>query len=135
MENERSTSAIRWGVLGTGMVAQAFAEDLRLVPGATLVAVSSRRMEQARAFAGRFQISRVHAGVSELAADGEIDVVYVASPHIHHVEHCLACLRAGKSVLCEKPLAVNAAGAAQSPKRPGKAAASAWKPCGCAFTL
>jgi predicted dehydrogenase len=111
LENDRSTSTIRWGILGSGMVAQAFAEDLPLVPGAVLVAVASRRLEMAHAFARRFQINRVHEGAKDLADDENVDVVYVASPHTRHVEHCLACLRTGKAVLCEKPLATSASGA------------------------
>ena len=109
MEIDQPNSVIRWGILGTGMVAQVFAEDLRLLPDAILTSVTSRRLEQARAFAGRFGINQVHEGVAGLLDDKNVDVVYVASPHVHHVKHCLACLASNKAVLCEKPFMVNAA--------------------------
>ena len=113
MPNHQPESNIRWGILGAGAIAQAFAEDLRLRPGAVLAAVASRRIAQAQAFAERFHISRVHDSIDALTRDPDVDVIYVASPHVNHVEHSLACLAAGKAVLCEKPLALSAAGAAK----------------------
>jgi predicted dehydrogenase len=99
----------RWGILGTGAVARAFAEDLRLLPDAALTAVGSRRLERASAFASDFGARRAHEGVDRLAGDAEVDVVYVATPHIRHRDHCLACLAAGRAVLVEKPFTLNAA--------------------------
>jgi predicted dehydrogenase len=104
-----TTPVVRWGILGTGVVARAFAEDLRLAPGAVLTAVASRHAERAHAFASQFGARRAHAAVAALAGDAEVDVVYVASPHDRHREHCLACLAAGRAVLCEKPFARSAA--------------------------
>lgn len=99
---------IRWGILGTGTIAAAFAEALATLPGAALAAVGSRARETADAFADRFGIPRRHATYAALAADPEIDVVYVATPHALHHANAVQCLEAGKAVLCEKPLAVNA---------------------------
>jgi predicted dehydrogenase len=100
---------LRWGIIGTGGMAAAFAEDLaRLGGDAALVAVGSRARETAGAFADRFAIPRRHASAAALAADPEVDVAYVATPHALHREHSLLCLEAGKPVLCEKPFALSA---------------------------
>jgi len=99
---------IRWGILGTGTIASTFAEALLSLPDAALAAVGSRREESARAFADRFGIPRRHASYESLAADPEVDVVYVATPHALHRANTIACLEAGKAVLCEKPFALNA---------------------------
>jgi len=90
-------------------VAQAFAEDLCLVPGAVLSAVASRQAERARTFATQFGARRAHETVAGLAGDDDVDIVYIASPHDRHREHCLACLSAGRALLCEKPFARTAA--------------------------
>ena len=102
-------SPVRWGVLGTGPVAAAFAGDLSLVPGATLSAVCSRELERGRLFARSFGAKHVHRSASELVQNDEVDVVYVATPNSRHHDDCLMCLAAGRAVLCEKPFALNAA--------------------------
>ncbi len=96
----------RWGILATGKIARRFATDLREVPGADLVAVGSRSRESAEAFAREYggEGTRAHASYDGLAEDPDVDVVYVASPHSHHLEHARAVLAGGKAVLCEKPL-------------------------------
>jgi predicted dehydrogenase len=104
-----TTPVVRWGILGTGVVARAFAEDLCLVPGAVLSAVASRKTERAHAFANQFRARRAHDTVAALAGDDDVDIVYVASPHDRHREHCLACLSGGRALLCEKPFARTAA--------------------------
>jgi predicted dehydrogenase len=104
-----SARAIRWGILGTGAVARAFALDLRLVPGATIGAIGSRRLDRAREFARQFGAARIHDTVAGLAGDDELDVVYVATPHARHRDDCLACLSMGRPVLCEKPFTLTAA--------------------------
>jgi predicted dehydrogenase len=106
---DSSPALIRWGILGTGRIARAFAEDLRLLPDAALTSIGSRRLDRARAFADEFGARRAHEGVEGLAGDDEVDVVYVATPSIRHHDDCLACLAAGRAVLCEKPFTVNAA--------------------------
>jgi predicted dehydrogenase len=99
----------RWGIAGTGGIAARFATDLALLPDAELVAVGSRSQEGADAFADRFGAPNRHAGYAQLAADPEVDVVYVAVPHTGHCDTTLAMIAAGKAVLCEKPFALNAA--------------------------
>lgn len=99
----------RWGILATGHIAGRFAEDLKRVPGAELMAVGSRTAESAERFAGRHGARRWYASWSELAADPDLDVVYVATPHAAHHAAALTCLRAGRAVLLEKPFTLDLA--------------------------
>ncbi|NLU77248.1 Gfo/Idh/MocA family oxidoreductase [Micromonospora sp. HNM0581] len=99
----------RWGILATGHIAARFAEDLRLVPGAELVAVGSRSAETAERFAQRHGVPRAYASWADLAADAEVDVIYVATPHAAHHEAALTCLTAGRPALVEKPFTLDLA--------------------------
>lgn len=103
------TEVTRWGILGTGAIAQQFAQGLRALPEARLVAVGSRTAEGAERFGRIFNVPHRHADYCALVADPDVDVVYIATPHPFHAEHALLCLRAGKAVLCEKPFTLNAA--------------------------
>lgn len=98
---------IRWGILGCGRIAGKFAEDLSLVTDAELTALGSSDLGKAKAFAQRFPARYVHGSYLELAANPEVDVIYVATPHALHHEHTLLCLRHRKAVLCEKAFAIN----------------------------
>ncbi|MFB6707920.1 Gfo/Idh/MocA family protein [Streptomyces sp. NPDC056333] len=98
---------VRWGVLATGGIAATFTADLQAVPGTEVVAVASRTDTSAKAFAERFGIPRAYGSWAELAADDEVDVVYVATPHSAHREATALCLKAGKHVLCEKAFTLN----------------------------
>ncbi|MFC8710084.1 Gfo/Idh/MocA family protein [Streptomyces sp. NPDC057197] len=98
---------VRWGILATGGIAAAFTADLVDLPDAEVVAVGSRRAESARAFADRFGIPRAYGTWEELAHDADLDVVYVATPHVAHRTAAGLCLRAGRNVLCEKPFTLN----------------------------
>ena len=98
---------VRWGILSTGRIAHQFAQDMAHVDNGELVAVAARTREAAVAFAGRHQIPRAHAGYDALIADPQVDAVYVATPHTLHFAHSASALRAGKAVLCEKPLATS----------------------------
>ncbi|HEX7641565.1 MAG TPA: Gfo/Idh/MocA family oxidoreductase [Burkholderiaceae bacterium] len=106
-----SKSFVRWGILGTGRIARAFAEGLRDVPDAALVAVASRKMETAQSFAAAFSVRpgdiKAHGSYEELAGNPEVDAVYIATPHNLHADNALTCLHAGKAVLCEKPFTIN----------------------------
>ncbi|RST19308.1 Gfo/Idh/MocA family oxidoreductase [Streptomyces sp. WAC05374] len=99
---------VRWGVLATGGMAAAFTTDLMRMPDAEVVAVASRTAASAEAFAGRFGIPRAYGSWDALAADEDVDVVYVATPHAAHRAAAGLCLEAGKAVLCEKPFTMNA---------------------------
>ena len=101
--------SLRWGILGTGGIAEAFAKDLRLLDGADVTAVGSRRQETADAFADRLGVSGRHASYAALVSDDNVDAVYVATPHPMHHDAALLAIEAGKAVLCEKPFTLNAA--------------------------
>jgi predicted dehydrogenase len=100
---------IRWGIIGPGWIAQLFAEDLARTPGARCVAVASRDLARAQAFAAKHGIATAYGDYAAMAADPEVDIVYIATPHSHHHEHGRLMLEAGKPVMMEKPFAMNAA--------------------------
>jgi predicted dehydrogenase len=104
---------IRWGLLGTGGICQALAEALAHVPDARLVAVGSRGLERAAAFAARNAAThpglRALGSYAALVEDPEVDVVYIGTPHTDHAGSALLALQAGKAVLCEKPFTLNLA--------------------------
>jgi predicted dehydrogenase len=100
---------IRWGIIGTGKIAKAFATGLTALPEAELVAVGSRTAKSANEFADIFGVPHRHASYESLANAPNIDVIYVATPNTLHKENSLLCLQAGKAVLCEKPFTINAA--------------------------
>lgn len=104
---------VRWGILGTGWVANEFAKGLRYVPNAQLTAVGSRSLEKATKFADIFHVSHAHGSYEALVADTDVDVVYIATPHSRHKTDCLKAFGAGKAVLCEKPFATDASEAEQ----------------------
>ncbi|MEU6877320.1 Gfo/Idh/MocA family oxidoreductase [Streptomyces sp. NPDC046712] len=99
---------VRWGVLATGGIAAQFTTDLLTTEDAEVVAVASRTETSARAFADRFGIPRAYGGWAALAADPDVDVVYVATPHHAHRPAARLVLEAGKAVLCEKAFTLNA---------------------------
>lgn len=99
---------IRWGILGPGKIACSFAAGLREAKGAKLVAIGSRDLNRARDFAREYGATSAYGSYEELAADANVDAVYIGTPHSHHEAHSVLCLQAGKHVLCEKPLALSA---------------------------
>ena len=100
---------VRWGIIGAGSIASRFAEALTTLPDAKTLAVGSRSRDTADRFAESHGFSRAHSSYEALAADPDVDVVYVATPHPFHAENIELCLEAGKAVLCEKPFTMNAA--------------------------
>ena len=101
-------TGLRWGILGTGWIADLFVRDLQLT-GKRVVAVGSRSQAGADAFAARFKIPKAHASYEALAADRDVDVIYVATPHPMHADNALLALEGGKHVLIEKPFTLNGA--------------------------
>ena len=98
----------RWGIAGTGRIASDFVRDIAKIPDADVVAVGSRTLDGAASFASVRGIPRAHGSIDALVADPNVDVVYVAGIHPVHREHAITAMRAGKHVLVEKPLAMNA---------------------------
>ena len=100
---------VRWGILGAARIASE-----KVIPaiaaGATgvVVAIASRSLDKARAAAARFAIPRAYGAYEELLADPEIDAIYNPLPNHLHVPWTIRALEAGKHVLCEKPIAIDA---------------------------
>jgi predicted dehydrogenase len=97
---------VRWGIVGPGGIATDFAEAMQHVDGGEIVAVSSRSQQRADAFGQRFGITHRYANDDDLAADGDVDIVYVATPQNRHEADTIRYVAAGKHVLCEKPFAM-----------------------------
>lgn len=98
---------VRWGILGTGWIADLFVKDLQM-HGHALTAVGSRSEAGADAFARRFGIGKAHASYEALCADPDVDAIYVATPHPMHHANTLLALQNGKHALVEKAFTVNA---------------------------
>ena len=104
-----SGERLAWGILGTGRIAGQFAAGLNAAERCRPAAVGSRRSATGREFAGRHGIPAVHGAYDALLADQSVAAVYVSLPNGLHHEWTIKALRAGKHVLCEKPLARNLA--------------------------
>lgn len=116
--NERKLRAMtsttfRWGIIGTGSIAQKFAQGLSVVPDATLVAVGSRHQASAETFGSQFGIPKRYGSYEEVATDPEVDAIYISTIHPLHHDNMRACIEAGKPTLCEKPFTINAAQTAE----------------------
>jgi predicted dehydrogenase len=101
------TQDIRWGILGTGKIAKAFATALQDTPGAKLAAVASRSVDSATKFGAEYNAERFHGSYQALADDPEVDVIYIGTPHPMHHKNALMCLNGGKAVLVEKSFTMN----------------------------
>ena len=102
---------LRWGILGAGSISAQWVGCLRHCKGAAVAAVAARSLDRARAFADRFGIPNAHGGYADMVAAPDVDIVYVGTVTRLHKAHSLLAIEAGKHVLCEKPLAENAADA------------------------
>jgi predicted dehydrogenase len=112
MLKELKMKVWRWGILGTGTIANHMAQALHDVPQADLVAVASRSQPKAEAFGEKWSVLTRYGSYATLVEDRNVDVVYIASPHSEHAKDMHLCLEAGKHVLCEKAFTLNAQQAA-----------------------
>ncbi|MDF2835003.1 MAG: putative dehydrogenase [Paenibacillus sp.] len=104
-----SKRTVKWGILGCGGISSKFASDLKLAEGAELTAVAARSLDKAQAFAEKHGFERAYGSYEEFLNDADVEIVYVGTIHPLHKEQVLACLEAGKAVICEKPFTINAA--------------------------
>ena len=105
-----SNRPLRFGILGAARIApDALVKPAQKSPDAEVVAIAARDPARAREFAATHHIPRVHATYEDLIGDPDLDVIYNPLPNSMHCEWTIGALRAGKHVLCEKPIASNAA--------------------------
>lgn len=96
----------RWGILGPGRIAAKFCEALCFVEGSEVYAVASRDIENAKAYATKYNAVKFYSNYDDLIKDENVDIIYIATPHPFHYEQTMNCLRNGKAVLCEKPMSL-----------------------------
>jgi len=99
---------IRWGIVSAGTIANTFAADMVHVPNAEVAAVAARSLDSAAEFADKYGVGKTYQGYEKLFSDPDIDAIYIATPHTLHARNSADAMRAGKAVLCEKPITVTA---------------------------
>ncbi len=104
-----ATDRLRWGILGTGNIAGQFATGVAASQRGVMTAVASRQLSSAIPFARIHAIAAAYGTYDELLNDPAINAVYISLPNSMHFEWTIKALRAGKHVLCEKPIAVTVA--------------------------
>jgi predicted dehydrogenase/aryl-alcohol dehydrogenase-like predicted oxidoreductase len=100
---------LNWGVIATGSIAKKFAQGVAHSKTGKIIAVGSRSQEKADAFAKEFGIHRAYSSYDQVFADPEVEAVYIATPHPQHAHWAIRAAQAGKHILCEKPVGLNAA--------------------------
>jgi predicted dehydrogenase len=111
MTTQLDDRPVRWGILGAGGIADIVARDIAITEGNVVHSVAARDAARAREFASRFDGCVSRDSYEELVADPDVDVVYVSTTHPNHRAHALLAIAAGKPVLIEKPVCLDAAGA------------------------
>lgn len=99
---------MKMGILGAGRIAVTMAQTIAQMPDVTSWAVGARSLERAQKFAEEYGFEKAYGSYEELAADPELDLIYVATPHALHAEHIRLCLEHGKNVLAEKAFTLTA---------------------------
>lgn len=103
------SKTVNWGIMATGKIARTFAKAVNFAEGAKLYACASRSAEKAAEFGKLYGAEKSYASYEELAADPNVDIIYVASPMSCHYENVKLCFEHGKNVLCEKSITMNTA--------------------------
>ncbi len=98
---------MNWGIIGLGKISNKFTEALKIVDDAAIYAVASRNQIKADDFAKRHHAKKAYDSYEKLFRDEKVEVVYIGTPHVFHAENAIAAMEHGKSVLCEKPIAMN----------------------------
>ncbi|NOU36602.1 MAG: Gfo/Idh/MocA family oxidoreductase [Kiritimatiellaceae bacterium] len=105
--------SFRWGIIGCGGIAHAFARGIQSLPGTELVAVASKSLRRAQDFGLEHSVPQAYGDYEEMLTSESLDAVYIATTHNFHYENAKLCLNHGHSVLCEKAFTVNAKQAAE----------------------
>ncbi|WP_103865619.1 Gfo/Idh/MocA family protein [Aquimarina sp. I32.4] len=101
-------NTINWGIIGCGNIAHQFAKDLASIPNARLYGVASRSIKKAEDFGNKYHSTKSYGSYEAISKDPNIDIIYIATPHVFHYQNTLLCLTNKKAVLCEKPFAMDA---------------------------
>jgi dihydrodiol dehydrogenase / D-xylose 1-dehydrogenase (NADP) len=99
---------INWGIIGPGGIAHKFADAIKSVENARLIACASKDMDKANAFKEKYDLQYAYNSYDELVKNNEVDAVYIATTHNFHYENAMLCLNNGKAVLVEKAFTINA---------------------------
>ncbi|MGN0145299.1 MAG: Gfo/Idh/MocA family protein [Clostridium sp.] len=98
---------VRWGIIGPGAIAHAFANEIGNTENGKLVSVYGRSRDKSEKFADEYNIDKVYCSIDEFLNDNDMDAVYIATPHNYHMEFAEKCIYYKKHVLCEKPFSYN----------------------------
>ncbi len=98
---------LRWGIVSTGIIAQTFAKGVKYSRTGVVAAIASRDKTKAQAFAANYPKAEAHGTYQSLLDSPQVDAVYIGTPHPQHAEWVIRAARAGKHILCEKPLGIN----------------------------
>jgi aryl-alcohol dehydrogenase-like predicted oxidoreductase/predicted dehydrogenase len=99
-------SKIKWGIVGTGSIANAFAHSIKYCKDSNLISVYGRNEATLKQFSKKFNI-QAHSDINSLLSSNDIDAVYIATPHNSHFEYAFQAIKNKKHVLCEKPITIN----------------------------
>lgn len=102
---------LAWGIIGTGAIAGRFAAAVNKSQKGELTGVASRSQQKAEEFGEKFNVPNRYGSYEQMLEDEKIQAVYISTPHPMHPEWTIKCAEAGKHILCEKPIALNRAGA------------------------
>ena len=89
----------KWGIIGPGRIAKKFSDAVWKIPGVSIYAVASRSSSVPEQLKQTFHAEKYYSSYEELAADTEVDAIYIATPHRFHFENTRLCLEAEKAVL------------------------------------
>lgn len=98
---------IRWGIIGPGAIANAFAKEVNNTKNGVLSAVYGRNENKVSEFCKNYNVKNYYTNIDEFLNSDDIDAIYIATPHSHHMEYAKKCIKAKKNVLCEKPFSYN----------------------------
>ena len=106
--DSKDAPSLRWGIMGPGWIAERFTESVQAHSRQVIAAVGSRSLSRSKEFAEKFGVPAAYGSYEELASAPDVDIVYVTTPHNFHHSAALLALEAGKHVLVEKPIGLNA---------------------------
>lgn len=98
---------IRWGIIGPGAIANAFAKEINNTENGILSSVYGRNEKKVKDFCEKYNVENYYTNIDEFLNSDKFDAVYIATPHSHHMEYAKKCIKAKKYILCEKPFSYN----------------------------